>query len=178
MPCARSERSARDPGGRADHERALSVGGALDARGEPRHEPDHRIVGERNAVAEAQPRPVVDEVAAGREQEGAGCAADIRQRGRTARAVPSRTSAAATASATSTTVIPIPYAPKTASLPAPSDAPTSARKIGSVQPSDAAPYPAPKRTIAAARRPRPAGRRKCSGREMLRPASTTIPTTA
>src|SRR5256885_15506814 len=80
LPEAAHERERHDRSGDRDERRAAPVGEASYLTGEADAEADDRIVGDGRGVAEAKSRPVVEEVAAGGEQERARDPAHVRQR--------------------------------------------------------------------------------------------------
>src|SRR2546429_3486605 len=80
LPDAAYERERHDRTGDRDERRAASVGEAAHLTGEADAEADDRVVGDGRGVAEAQPRPVMEQVAAGGEQEHARDPAHVWQR--------------------------------------------------------------------------------------------------
>src|SRR5438477_3910802 len=80
LPDAADERERHDRTGDRDKRRAASVGEASYLTGEADAEADDRVVGDGRGVAEAKSRPVIEQVAAGGEQEHARDAAHVRQR--------------------------------------------------------------------------------------------------
>ncbi len=69
LPDAAYERERHDRTGDRDERRAASVGEAAHLTGEADAEADDRVVGDGGGVAEAESRPLVEEVTAGGEQE-------------------------------------------------------------------------------------------------------------
>src|SRR5438128_10077599 len=80
LPEAADERERHDRTGDREERGAAPVGEASYLTGEADAEADDRIVGDGRGVAEAKSRPVVEEVAAGGEQEHARDPAHVRQR--------------------------------------------------------------------------------------------------
>ncbi len=79
LPEADEHGEPHDDGCADKDQRALSIGEVAGVAGEADAEADDRVVGDGGCVTEAKARPVVEEIAAGGEQEQPGDAVHVRQ---------------------------------------------------------------------------------------------------